>query len=119
MEVNLSQDLSRELLKYELFNMFNSNRDDRIKVLQKHNDKSIEDILFKYYFHKETGIIPVSEEFKPVFKNKTELAVTFYINEGMNAVVQFIEGKGNTGVLMNLEEHNNFLEKEHVVVDVG
>ena len=85
MEVNLSQDLSKELCACGLFNMFNSNSEERIKVLFKQSAKSIDNILFKYHFRKETGIIPITEPFRDVFKGKSELVVDFYINEEMNA----------------------------------
>ena len=114
MEVNLSQDLTKELLTYGLFNMFNSNREDRIKVHYENNGKFIDDILIKYYFRKVEGVIPIAEPFQKVFEDRKELSVDFYINKLMNAVFQFIDGKGKIGVVMNLAEHNSFIEREGV-----
>ena len=118
MQVNLSQDLTKELLTYGLFNMFNSNREDRVKVHYENNGKLIDGILFKYYFRKVVGVIPITESFQKVYEDRTELSVDFYINELMNAVFQFVEGKGKTGVVMNLDEHNSFIERESVKLAV-
>ena len=116
MEVNLSQDLTKELLTYGLFNMFSNNREDRIKVHYEHNGKSIDDILNKYYFKKVAGIIPIAEPFQKVFEDRKELSVDFYINELMNAVFQFIDGKSEVGVVMNIAEHKSFIKRESVIL---
>ena len=118
MEVNLSQDLTKELFTHGLFNMFSNYREDRIKVHYEHNGKSIDDILVKYYFKKVEGVIPIAEPFQKVYEDIKELSVDFYINKLMNAVFQFIDGKGKVGVVMSLEEYNSFIERENVKMAV-